>query len=71
MEIPIPILQGEYAIAVYQDMNNNGVLDKGLFNIPKEPYGLSANFRPKWSAPNFDDCKIEVTQETVAKISLK
>ncbi len=32
---------GIYAVAVYQDINENKQLDKGWFNIPKEPYGLS------------------------------
>ena len=71
MEIPFAVAEGEYSIAVFQDKNNNGILDKGLFNIPQEPYGFSTNFRPTWSKPGFDDCKIEVTHQTVAKIFLK
>lgn len=47
---------GEYAVAVFQDLNNNGKLDTGLFGIPKEPYAFSNNFRPRFSAPQFSDC---------------
>lgn len=51
---------GEYAVAVYHDVNANGELDKRIFGIPKEPYGFSNNFRPRVSAPTFVDCKITV-----------
>ncbi len=51
---------GPYAVAVYHDQNANGKLDKRLFGIPKEPYGLSNNFRPKLSPPKFADCQFEV-----------
>ena len=63
--------EGIYAVAVYQDINENNKLDKGWFNIPKEPYGLSNNFRPKFSAPTFDDCKFKITQQTIITITLK
>jgi uncharacterized protein (DUF2141 family) len=51
---------GEYAVAVYHDLNANGELDKRIFGIPKEPYGFSNNFRPRMSAPTFSDCMIKV-----------
>lgn len=51
---------GEYAVAVYHDVNANGELDKRIFGIPKEPYGFSNNFRPRVSAPTFSDCMISV-----------
>lgn len=38
-EINLPI--GECVINVYQDINNNGQADTGLFGIPKEPVGIS------------------------------
>jgi uncharacterized protein (DUF2141 family) len=71
VELSFDIPEGTYAVAGYQDLNDNGILDKGLFNIPKEPYGLSNNFRPKWSTPKYDDCKIKVTQQTILTIILK
>lgn len=36
------IPEGEYGIRCFQDVNENGELDKGLFG-PKEPWGLSWN----------------------------
>jgi len=35
------IPEGEYLIALFQDTNNNGVLDTNFLNVPKEPVGLS------------------------------
>lgn len=51
---------GNYAIAVFHDENGNGKMDKRLFGIPKEPYGLSNNFRPRFSGPKFSDCQFSV-----------
>jgi len=48
---------GTYAIAFYQDMNDNGEIDKNFLGIPKEPYAFSNDIRPKTSAPSFEDCK--------------
>lgn len=61
---------GEYAIAVFQDLNNNKKLDKNLFGYPKEPFGFSKNFKPKLSAPNFNDCKINFNNNS-NKFSIK
>ena len=54
---------GEYAVAVYHDENGNGEMDKRAFGLPKEPYGFSNNFRPRFSAPKFSDCRFRVGGE--------
>lgn len=46
---------GEYAVAVFQDTNNNRRLDMNAKGIPLEPYGFSRNAvanrgRPEFSA---------------------
>jgi len=38
-EVNLP--DGEYVLDAFQDTNNNGVLDFGLFKRPKEPIGLT------------------------------
>ena len=38
-EITLP--EGEYLVSVYQDINENGEMDFGLFWNPQEPYGFS------------------------------
>jgi uncharacterized protein (DUF2141 family) len=62
---------GKYAFAVFHDVNNNGELDKNFVGIPKEPYGFSNDFRPKFSAPSFEDCAFEVSGESEQRISVK
>lgn len=52
---------GEYAIAIYQDINGNKKLDTNLFGYPKEPFGFSNNVKPKLSAPGFADCRITLS----------
>ena len=45
MTVEISVVEsGEYAIAVFQDLNENEKLDKNFVGIPKEPYGFSG----KW-----------------------
>lgn len=57
------LAHGEYAIAIYQDKNNDNKLNTGMFGIPKEPYAFSNNFKPKFSAPKYEDCKFIYSQE--------
>ena len=48
---------GEYAIAMYHDENDDGKLDKGLFGIPKEGYGVSNNVTHATRAPRFAEAR--------------
>jgi uncharacterized protein (DUF2141 family) len=54
---------GEYAIAIYQDVNNNDKLDTGMFGIPSEPFAFSNNFQPKFSGPSFEKCRFEFSKD--------
>jgi outer membrane protein len=51
---------GDVALLVYVDENNNGVLDKNFIGIPKEPLGISNNYRPK-GPPAFSRAVFRVT----------
>jgi uncharacterized protein (DUF2141 family) len=63
--------EGVYAVAIYQDSNANGKMDKSFLGIPKEIYGFSNNFRPMFSKPGFDDCKFELDGNKTLNIELK
>src|SRR5262249_40780283 len=41
------LMPGEYAAFVAHDRNRNGKLDANLIGIPKEPFGMSNDFKPK------------------------
>ncbi len=63
MKTQFEIEPGEYAIAIYHDLNGDGNLNTNFFGLPKEPYGFSNNYRPRLSAPKFSDCRILVGHE--------
>lgn len=46
---------GTYAAAIYQDYNQNGVLDQNMVRIPTEPYAFSNGVRARWSVPGFSE----------------
>ena len=48
---------GEFGMAIYQDVDGDGKIDKNLIGIPKEPYAFSKNYKPTIKAPSFNDCK--------------
>jgi uncharacterized protein (DUF2141 family) len=49
---------GKYAISVYQDVNENGELDRTFIGIPKEPVGFGNNYKP-FGKPKFESAAIE------------
>ena len=61
---------GTYALGLFHDLNGNGVLDKNLFGIPKEPYGFSKNARGRLGPPSFEDAAISVTGDQSITIRL-
>lgn len=70
MDFTFEIPDGIYAVMIYQDLNENKELDRRMIGIPKEPYGLSNNFTPRFGPPKFDDCKFEFLQQTTLTIKL-
>jgi uncharacterized protein (DUF2141 family) len=61
---------GTYAIAIFQDENNDENLNTNALGIPKEPFGFSNNPR-LLGPPTFSKCKITVTQNQTITIELK
>lgn len=53
---------GTYALAAFQDFDENGDLNLGWFHVPTEPVGFGNNFRPRWAAPTFADCAVAVSE---------
>ena len=50
---------GTYALAIFQDVNNSGKIDKNIIGIPTEPYAFSNNYKPTVKAPAFNDCSFD------------
>ena len=64
----IPV--GKYAIAIYQDLNKNGKLDKNWFGIPKEPYGFSYIKKGETGSADFTEALFDLTKSGVLNINL-
>jgi len=64
---------GEYALSVFQDVNDNGKLERNFIGIPKEPAGLSNNVRPRFGPPRYKDARFSLTVDAVVeqKIALQ
>lgn len=56
---------GEYALFVFQDENDNGVLDHNFLRLPAEPIGFSNGFRVTVFSgiPDFDDLKFQFSKQ--------
>lgn len=73
--VTIPDLpEGEYAITTFQDMNGDGKLTTNFLGAPKDPFGFSNNFKPRFKGPKWDDCKFyfsaENNKQTIKLITL-
>ena len=65
------IPNGNYAVAVFQDLNNNRKLDSREFKIPIEPVGISNYTSNKLSLPPiFKKAKFSIKGDTLVFISL-
>ncbi|TXK74045.1 DUF2141 domain-containing protein [Mesonia sp. HuA40] len=62
--------EGDYAISMYQDINEDKKCNLNFIGVPKEPYAFSNNVKPKFSAPNFEECKFRLEKKTKLSISL-
>lgn len=69
LDVSLP--KGDYAIAIFQDQNMNGVLDRNMFYYPTEPYGFSNNYRPVIRAPRWDDAAFYADGDQVIEVKLK
>lgn len=62
---------GTYAVSMYHDKNADGQCNRNFIGIPVEPYAFSNNFRPKYSAPKFKDCKFDLSSDKKINLQLK
>ncbi len=62
---------GDYALAIYHDLNADGTCNLNFLGIPKEPYGFSNNVRPVFKAPSFRDTKFTTSASTARQIDIR
>jgi uncharacterized protein (DUF2141 family) len=51
------IPEGKYAISLMQDLNVDRKMERNFIGFPKEPYGFSNNYHPRFRAPDFEDAE--------------
>ncbi|NJO70690.1 MAG: DUF2141 domain-containing protein [Oscillatoriales cyanobacterium RM1_1_9] len=63
---------GNYAIAIFQDLNGDSILNRNPLGIPTEPFGFSQNPRIVVAPPKFVASAVLVVEaETNVNIRLK
>jgi uncharacterized protein (DUF2141 family) len=65
----IDLPPGDYAFFLYNDVNNDGKLEKDWMGKPAEPYAFSNDVQIAFSKPSWDQIKFTVTN-TGAKESV-
>lgn len=65
------IPEGIYAVSVFHDENNNKILDRDIFGVPKEGYGVSGKKIKKFKFAKFENSKFTVNTTTALSIRLK
>jgi uncharacterized protein (DUF2141 family) len=72
-ELSFPnIAPGEYAVAVFADLNGNGMLDSNFIGVPNEPVGTSRDAKGRFGPPKFADAVFKVgAGVTLQSINIK
>lgn len=63
------VAPGTYAVAVFQDANGNGVLDRTRNGLPLEPYGFS-NAAGRQSVPRFERAAFSLRGDAAVTVRL-
>lgn len=63
--------EGSYALALFQDLNENGTLDTGTFGIPQEPTAFSNDAQGVMGPPSFEECSFTLRSDTTLVVHLR
>ncbi len=63
--------KGEYAIAIFHDIDDNDELNTSRVGLPKEPYGFSNNARGMFGPPSFKDSSFDLDADLSISIRLR
>lgn len=62
---------GTYALVVFEDLNENGLLDRNKLGIPQEPFGFSKAKMGLFGPPSFAKASFAFPQENPIEVQLK
>ncbi|HMF91608.1 MAG TPA: DUF2141 domain-containing protein [Candidatus Angelobacter sp.] len=70
--VTIPDLPaGEYAVSIGHDVNRNHKVDKNMFGMPKEQWGMSNNPHATIKAPPFSAARFSLNQDLEIHVKLQ
>ena len=69
--VKLKLPRGEYAIAVFHDINGNKELDKNMVGWPQEAFGFSNKSLGMFGPPSFKETKFTVPSSSPIKVKLK
>ena len=61
---------GTYGIAVFQDLNENRLLETNFFGFPTEPVGFSNGAQINFGPPAFEEAKIVVKAQSTLRLTI-
>jgi uncharacterized protein (DUF2141 family) len=64
LQIDIELEAGNYAFAVYHDVDGNGAMNKNFIGLPEEPVGLSNDHRPRFGPPRYNKAELTISADT-------
>ena len=72
LEVTFPrVPDGDYAVAIHHDENDDGEMNYNLLGIPKEGFGFSGNKPVLFGAPSFENAKISISEDAKVPVRMK
>ena len=62
---------GDYAISVFHDENDNGILDTNFVGMPREGYGTSNNHVYAMHAPSFEESRFTLEAGVSSELHIR
>jgi uncharacterized protein (DUF2141 family) len=62
---------GPFAISAFHDTNDDKKLNTNVVGAPSEPYGFSADARGTFSAPSFEEARLELAAGETKQITIQ
>jgi len=56
------LMHGEYALALFHDLNGNDEMDFNWVGVPAEPFAFSKPVNSKWRLPEFSEVKVDFNE---------
>lgn len=57
---------GDYAVQLFHDENDNGIMDRNLFGLPSEGYGFSNGAKASFGPPQFTQMQVRVATTPIS-----